>query len=90
MLSIRRLAVTAATIAALAAPTAAQARPDIAPGARHTVTTDAAVPPQKTEIVATDSGFDWGDAGVGAAAALLISVALGGAALSVRPGRVSA
>jgi hypothetical protein len=37
MLSIRRLAVTATAVAALAAPTAAQARPDIASASQPTI-----------------------------------------------------
>ena len=37
MLSFRRIAVTTTAVAALAAPTAAQARPDVAPAAQPTI-----------------------------------------------------
>jgi hypothetical protein len=106
MLSIRRLAVTATAVAALAAPAAAQARPDLANGQRTFGTSVDKVSPDarygvpegdsrfisvpKPEVVQADSGFDWGDAAVGGGAAILLTVALGGAALTVRPRRASA
>jgi hypothetical protein len=78
-----RIAAASLAIAALAAP-AAQARPAL----------DAPVPhhePQRSAMVVTstpDGGFDWGSAGVGAAAgAGLVLVGAGGFALSYR-GRV--
>ena len=107
MLSIRRLAVTATAVAALAAPTAAHARPDViavghrtfdtsvdkvSPDARYGVpdpnTTVVSVP--KTEVVEADSGFEWGDAAIGGGAALLLTLAIGGTAMTVRPRRASA
>jgi hypothetical protein len=107
MLSFRRLAVTASVAAALAAPAAAQARPDLTPSGQRTVdaqidkvspdarygvpdpnTTVVSVP--KTEVVEADSGFEWGDAAIGGGAALLLTLAVGGAAMTVRPRRASA
>jgi hypothetical protein len=90
MRSIRRLTVTAAAVAALAAPAAAQARPDISPSAHRALGTSAGVSEPRTQVVEADPGFDWSAAGVGAGAAVLVSVALGGVALSIRPRRVSA
>jgi hypothetical protein len=81
----RRTRIVAASlaIAALAAP-AAQARPALdAPVAHHE--------PQRSALVVTsspDGGFDWGSAGIGAAAgAGLVLVGAGSFALSYR-GRV--
>jgi hypothetical protein len=100
MLSIRRLAITASVAAALAAPAAAQARPDLAPVSKPTVDKVApdnvyGIPDPRvkyvsvptTEVVEADNGFSWGDAAIGGAAGLLLTVTLGGAALTVRPRR---
>ena len=78
-----RIAATSLALAALAAP-AAQARPALdAPVGHHE--------PQRSAVVVTsspDSGFDWGSAGIGAAAgAGLVLVGAGSFALSYR-GRV--
>ena len=81
MLSFRRLAVTASVAAALAAPAAAQARPDIAPVSKPTT--------DKVSLRTAD-GFAWGDAAIGGGAAVLLTVLAGGAALTVRPRRTSA
>ena len=98
MLSYRRLAVTAAAVATLAAPAAAQARPDIqpasqtkidkvSPDARYGVpdeTTPTFVSVPKTEVVEAD-GFVWSDALIGGGAALLLTAVVGGAAVAIRP-----
>ena len=78
-----RTAAVALAVAALAAP-AAQARPALdAPVGQHA--------PQRSAVVVTstsDGGFDWGSAGIGAAAgAGLVLVGAGSFALSYR-GRV--
>jgi hypothetical protein len=78
-----RIAAASLALAALAAP-AAQARPALdAPVGHHE--------PQGSAVVVTstpDSGFDWGSAGIGAAAgAGLVLVGAGSFALSYR-GRV--
>ena len=99
MLSYRRLAVTAAAVATLAAPAAAQARPDIqaasqakidkvSPDARYGVpdeTTPTFVSVPKTEVVEADNGFAWGDALIGGGAVLVLTAVLGGAAVAIRP-----
>jgi hypothetical protein len=101
---LRRLAITATAVAALAGPAAAQARPDLTPDGHRTfaaakidrVSPDARYgePDGRTTVVAVpqaaDSGFDWGDALVGGGAALALTVVLGGTALTVRPRRASA
>ena len=99
MLSFRRLAVTASIAAALAVPAAAQARPDLGgpnwddnvPVSIDTVSGgpnwDDYVP---VSIVQTDHGFEWGDAAIGGGAALVLTVLVGGAALTIRPRRTSA
>ena len=78
-----RIAAGSLAIAALAAP-AAQARPALdAPVGQHE--------PQRSAVVVTstpDGGFDWGSAGIGAAAgAGLVLVGAGSFALTYR-GRV--
>jgi hypothetical protein len=78
-----RIAATSLVVAALSAP-AAQARPAFdAPVVHHE--------PQRSAVVVTstsDSGFDWGSAGIGAAAgAGLVLVGAGSFALTYR-GRV--
>jgi hypothetical protein len=99
MLSFRRLAVTATAVAALAAPTAAQARPDIAPASQPTIdkvspdarygvpdeTTPAVVTVPRTDVVEADDGFAWGDALIGGGAALGLTLLVGGTAVAVRP-----
>ena len=98
MLSYRRIAVTTATVAALAAPAAAQARPDIqsisqakvdkvSPDARYGVpdeNTPTIVTVPKTEVVEADD-FVWGDALIGAGSVLLLTAVIGGAAVAIRP-----
>ena len=99
MLSFRRLAVTATAVAAVAAPSAAQARPDVAPVSEPTIdkvspdarygvpdeTTPTIVPVSRTEVVQADDGFAWGDALLGGGAALALTAVLGGAAVVIRP-----
>ena len=78
-----RIAATYLAITALAAP-AAQARPPLDPPVGHHA-------PQRAAVVVTSSssgGFDWGSAGIGAAAgAGLVLVGAGSFALTHR-GRV--
>ena len=62
--------------------------PDARLGEPDPNTTFVSVP--KTEIVAADSGFEWGDAAIGGGAALLVTAVVGGAALTIRPRRASA
>jgi hypothetical protein len=62
--------------------------PDARLGEPDPNTTFVSVP--KTEIVAADSGFEWGDAAIGGGAALLVTAVAGGAALTIRPRRASA
>jgi len=62
--------------------------PDARLGEPDPNTTFVSVP--KTEIVAADSGFEWGDAAIGGGAALLLTAVVGGAALTIRPRRASA
>jgi hypothetical protein len=82
-----RIAATSLVIAALAAP-AADAHVALDPPAAHQ---GAASGPQRSTLVVSatpDSGFDWGSAGIGAAAgAGLVLVGAGSFALSQR-GRV--
>jgi hypothetical protein len=82
-----RIAATSLAIAALAAP-AAQARVALDPPVGHR---GAASAPQRSAVVvrsAPDNGFDWGSAGIGAAAgAGLVLVGAGSFALTYR-GRV--
>ena len=82
-----RIAATGLAIAALAAP-AAQARVALDPPAGHH---GAASAPQRSAVVVSatpDHGFDWGSAGIGAAAgAGLVLVGAGSFALTYR-GRV--
>jgi hypothetical protein len=82
-----RIAATSLAIAALAAP-AAQARPAFDPPAGHQ---GAASAPQRSALVVSstpDGSFDWGSAGIGAAAgAGLVLVGAGSFALTYR-GRV--
>jgi hypothetical protein len=87
-----RVAAAAVIAAALAAPPAlAQPidspavpfRPDPGPG----IATDADVAPARPPVVQKiDDGFDWGSAAIGAggAGSLIVVVALGGVAYSVR------
>ena len=78
-----RIAATSLALAALAAP-AAQARPALDAPVGHREPQDSAVVVTSTP----DSGFDWGSAGIGAAAgAGLVLVGAGSFALSYR-GRV--
>jgi hypothetical protein len=79
-----RIAAASLAIAALAAP-AAQARPALDPPVAH----HAAASPRSVVVTsAQDGGFDWGSAGIGAAAgAGLVLVGAGSFALSYR-GRV--
>ena len=78
-----RIAATSLAIAALAAP-AAQARPALDPPAGHHQ-------PERSAVVVTstsDGGFDWGSAGIGAAAGVgLVLVGAGSFAVTHR-GRV--
>jgi hypothetical protein len=100
MLSFRRIAVTTAAVAALAAPTVAQARPDITPATQPTTidkvspdarygvpdeTTPTVVTVPRTEVVEADDGFAWGDALIGGGAVLLLTAVLGGSAIAIRP-----
>ena len=82
-----RIATTSLAIAALAAP-AANARVALDPPADHQ---GAASAPQRSALVvssASDDGFDWGSAGIGAAAgAGLVLVGAGSFAATYR-GRV--
>ena len=82
-----RIAATSLAIAALAAP-AAQARVALDPPAGYQ---GAASAPQRSAVVVSstpDRGFDWGSAGIGAAAgAGLVLVGAGSFALTYR-GRV--
>jgi hypothetical protein len=79
-----RIAATGLAIAALAAP-AANARVALDPPAGHQ---GAASAPQRSALVVTtasDDGFDWGSAGIGAAAgAGLVLVGAGSFALTHR------
>jgi hypothetical protein len=89
----RRLTRTAAgalAITALAAP-AASARPVDAPAGWKLTppaeTRSQPHAPAPTIVRSTDDGFDWGSAGIGAAAAAIVLVSLGGvrARSRVRP-----
>jgi hypothetical protein len=70
----KRIVIAAVIAAALALPASASANTtflppfESAPRTTHIVTTSAAVP----AVPGESSGFAWGDAGVGAAAALLL------------------
>jgi uncharacterized iron-regulated membrane protein len=99
MLSIHRIATTAAVAAALCVPAAAQARPaDVPPAASQKVdlvTPDArsgapadtpAVPPTRI-VEVPQTGFEWGDAAIGGAATLALILLVAGTAITLRPGR---
>jgi hypothetical protein len=65
----------------------------VLPDARYgvpEVTTPAVVAVPRTEVVEADAGFDWGDAIIGGGGALILTAALGGAGLAIRPRRASA
>ena len=84
--AVRGLAL-AAVISALAAPTAsAISAEQFKPDARGD-STDRAVPVRVVEVKA-DRGFDWGDAGIGAAGVLALMAIGAGAAVATgyRPG----
>jgi len=99
MLSFRRLAVTIAAFAAFAVPTAAQARPDIAPASQASIdkvspdarygvpdeNTPTIVSVPRTEVVQAHDGFAWGDALFGGGAMLGLALLVGGTAAVVRP-----
>jgi hypothetical protein len=72
--TFKRLAMTGIAIAALSLPTAAHARVLMDPP-EHPVPTPAAAPSQP----AAASSFQWGDAGIGAAATIAL---LGGGVLA--------
>ena len=101
MLSTHRLIIAVAAALCLL-PAAAQARPGFVPpspgmhyGHPHTsikledATTPAVVAVPRTEVVKADTGFDWGDAIIGGGGALILTAALGGAGLAIRPRRAS-
>ena len=44
----------------------------------------------KTVFVEADNGFEWADAAIGGGAALLLTMIVGGAALTIRPRRAGA
>lgn len=71
--SIRRILATAALIMATSLPASAAAKFNLEPGGSSAPapaqTQPAPPPPQPT---AADSGFQWGDAGIGAAGAVLV------------------
>ena len=83
---LRSLAL-AATVSALAAP-AASALPAELTQSPANGQEDPATP-VRVVTVHTDSGFDWGDAGIGAAAGLSLMLVGAGSAIVVRrrPGR---
>ena len=82
-----RIAATSLAIAALAAP-AANARVALDPPAGHQVAASAPQRPALAATSASDDGFDWGSAGIGAAAgAGLVLVGAGSFAATYR-GRV--
>jgi hypothetical protein len=90
MTPTHRITTTAVVVLSLAAAGAstATARPDFAPAAKvaaPTLYTDSA-PPPVVRIQTPPSGFDWGDAGIGAAGGVALTMlGLGGAlALSQR------
>ena len=76
-----RAAAAAISIAALGAPATAAARFDLEPtpgGAASAVPASVRPAPTAPRPTDTESGFQWGDAGIGAAGAVLL---LGGGAL---------
>ena len=78
MTSTRRITTTAAVLLSLTAAgaPAAMARPDFAPAAKvaaPALSTQSA-PPPVVRIETPQSGFDWGDAGIGAAGGLALSI----------------
>lgn len=78
MTSTHRITTTAAVLLSLAAAGAptAMARPDFAPAAKvapPTLSTQSA-PPPVVRIETPQSGFDWGDAGIGAAGGLALAM----------------
>jgi hypothetical protein len=79
---IKRIAAAAIVVMAAGAPTAAYARVNLDPGTAPVVssqTVKSAAPPPAAEAQASSSqGFQWDDAGIGAAGALvLVSVGSG-------------
>jgi hypothetical protein len=73
MLPHQQIKTTAALALALGAlaPAAAAARPQLDPGgATHTQTQTSPI----VRVIAPNSGFDWGDAGIGAAGGLALAI----------------
>ncbi|HEX3975589.1 MAG TPA: hypothetical protein VHW96_04955 [Solirubrobacteraceae bacterium] len=84
---IKRTLAAAIVIAAVATPTAAYARTiDAPPGARVAVAPpQSAGTPNTDQAVATSSsGFQWGDAGIGAGSLLVLISVGSGAAVAYR------
>ena len=103
MTTTHRITTTAAVLLSLAAAGAptATARPDFAPAANQPpptvysrpdkslvpVTTPASVPQAVVRISSPTGGFDWGDAGIGAAGGFALSMIGIGGALAISQNR---
>lgn len=79
---IKRIAIAAAVVLAAGAPSAAYARFNLNPATASSVNSqtilNAAPPPDVKASVSSSQGFQWDDAGIGAAGALiLVSVGSG-------------
>jgi hypothetical protein len=77
--TLRSLAL-AATLSALAAPTASALPAEVVTGAPSNQEEPGT--PVRVLTVETDSGFDWGDAGIGASGALALAAIGAGAAVA--------
>ena len=65
----------------------------VSPDARYGVpdaSTPTVITVPKTELVEADSGFAWNDALIGGGAVLVLTAALGGAAIAIRPRHTAA
>jgi hypothetical protein len=83
---MRRSLALATAITALAAPAAvaAPAEPESYPSVDPALLHDTSVPTPPPATSASDGGFDWGDAGLGAGAMLGLTAMAAGTAVALR------
>jgi len=84
LIQIRRSFLAAAAVTATALPAAAQARPLFDPAPVHTTPPARVVTVVRAPSANGPAGFQWDDAGVGAAGAIVLLGAGAGAATTVR------
>ena len=83
---IKRSVVAGLTVGAVGLPAAAQARFDLNPPRSYSPPAVSRTVPAQP-VASTDQGFQWGDAGIGAAGTIVLLGVGAGAAAVVRPRR---